>query len=221
MSTKPNSLSIILFEKLGNVKSTIIKDYKESELYKKCGFKKPEHFAKQSEWNIPYEGTNYTLTVYGKKEGRANTENKYEFPPPLDKTLLFGTCCAVLKRTGPSPSASSYINLTVVMWAKIYETLFGGFEDLSTNILEDEYDEDELKHVSIRKKTKHGYLKDGFTVDSDEEEDDVSITSISGTESTAEQEESLIEMTKESDDLELDLGSELSEESYEVEPELE
>jgi hypothetical protein len=215
MSTTPNSLSIILFEKLGNVKPTIIKDYKESELYKKCGFKKPDHFIKQSEWNIPYEGNHYTLTVYGKKEGRANTENKYEFPPPLDKTLLFGTCCAVLKRTGPT--STSYINLTVVMWAKIYETLFGGFEDLSTNLLEDEYDEDELKNVSIRKKTKHGYLKDGFTVDSDEEDDDNSLTSISGTESTTEHDESLNEMTKESDDLELDLGSELSEESYDYE----
>lgn len=216
MSTTSNSLSIILFEKLGNVKPTIIKDYKESELYKKCGFKKPDHFIKQSEWNIPYEGNHYTLTVYGKKEGRANTENKYEFPPPLDKTLLFGTCCAVLKRTGPT--TTSYINLTVVMWAKIYETLFGGFEDLSTNLLEDEYDEDELKNVSIRKKTKHGYLKDGFTVDSDEEDDDVSLTSISGgTESTTEHDESLNEMTKESDDLELDLGSELSEESYDYE----
>ena len=92
------------------------------------------------------------------------------------------------------------------MWAKIYETLF-----------EDEYDEDELKNVSIRKKTKHGYLKDGFTVDSDEEDDDVSLTSISGTESTTEHDESVNEMTKESDDLELDLGSELSEESYDYE----
>ena len=213
MSTKQTSLSIILFEKLGNVKPTLIKDYKESELYKKCGFKKPDHFVKQSEWNIPYEGNRYVLAVYGKKEGRANTENKYEFPPPLDKTLLFGTCCAVLKRTGPAES--SYINLTVVLWAKIYETLFGGFEDLTTNVLEDEYDEDELKHVSIRKKTKQGYLKDGFIVDSDEEDDDASLASISGTESTAEQEDTpTIEMAKESDDFELDLGSELSEESY-------
>lgn len=216
MSTKTNSLSIIMFEKMGNVKSTIIKDYKEADLYKKCGFKKPDHFVKQAEWNIPYEGNNYTLTVYGKKEGRANTENKYEFPPPLDKTLLFGTCCAVLKRTGST--TTSYINLTVVMWAKIYETLFGGFEDLSTHILEDENDEDELKHVSIHNKTKHGYLKDGFIVDSDEEEDDVSIASLSGTESTTEQEEThTIEMTKESDEIELDLGSELSEESYDYE----
>ena len=55
-------------------------------------------------------------------------------------------------------------------------------------------------------------------MDSDEEEDDVSIASLSGTESTTEQEEThTIEMTKESDDIELDLGSELSEESYDYE----
>ena len=156
---------IILIDKKGSLKHLNAKDLSDDTLYKKCGFKKPDNFVKQAEWNIPYEGNHYTLTAYGKKEGRANTENKYEFPPPLDKTLLFGTCCAVLKRTGPT--STSYINLTVVMWAKIYESLFGGFEDLSTNLLEDEYDEDELKNVSIRKKTKQGYLKDGFTVDSD------------------------------------------------------
>jgi hypothetical protein len=64
------------------------------------------------------------------------------------------------------------LDLTTPIWNKIYEILFGGFEDIGDE--EEELSEDELEYVDKKKKTKHGYLKDGFVVDSVEsgEEDD-------------------------------------------------
>ena len=45
---------------------------------------------------------------------------------------------------------------------KVYEKLFGGFEDLKS----ESESEDELDEVPDDMKTKDGYLKDGFVVDS-------------------------------------------------------
>ena len=132
-----NSLSIIMFEKMGNVKSTIIKDYKEADLYKKCGFKKPDHFVKQAEWNIPYEGNNYTLTVYGKKEGRANTENKYEFPPTTYSRSLYNTC--VLLRVDGN---NKILSLTCDIWLELYKKIIEGFNQGDTTDDDDEDKDD-------------------------------------------------------------------------------
>jgi hypothetical protein len=55
------------------------------------------------------------------------------------------------------------------MWEKIYEKLFGGFEDLGD---EDEYSEDELANVDPSLLTSHGYLKDDFVVSDKEAIDD-------------------------------------------------
>ena len=43
---------------------------------------------------------------------------------------------------------------------KIYEKLFGGFEDLTLTAIEDENEIDELENIPKEKKTKQGYLKD-------------------------------------------------------------
>ena len=77
-------LDIIIVERLGSLKQLSIKDFKLEELYKKCGFKKAEDFAKQTEWNVKYDGKKYFIQVFAKTEGRANSENKYDFPPPID-----------------------------------------------------------------------------------------------------------------------------------------
>ena len=63
-------------------------------------------------------------------------------------------------------------DLTLDIWGRIYEKLFGGFEDLEATAKEDEEEEDELLEYPEDMKTKHGYLKDGFVVDSDEQEED-------------------------------------------------
>jgi len=207
------ALNIVIVEKTGILKSLAIKEFKEEELFKKCGFKKAEDFVKQHEWSMKTEGRKYIIQVFAKTEGRPNSENKYDFPPPIDTKLFFGNC-AIVAKIRNDDGTISFTNLTLEMWEKMYEKLFGGFEDLTTTAAEDENEEDELENVPKNKKTKHGYLKDGFVVDSsdgdeEEEEDD----------EDEEEEEAESESNGEEDgELVLeDLGSELTEERYDYE----
>lgn len=208
------NISVIIVEKNGSLKSLTIKEYKEGELYKKCGFKKVDDFVKQTEWsNIKIDGKKYVVLLYGKTEGKANTENKYDFPPPVDSTLFFGNCVLVA-HVKKENSEYELCQLTLELWNKIYEKLFGGFEDLAVTCAEDENEVDELEGVPTEKKTKHGYLKDGFVVDSDNDEEYES-----GDEDDESDELEQSDHVDGSDDvdeeLELDdIGSELSEEEY-------
>jgi hypothetical protein len=205
----PQSLSIIIVEKGGSLKTLKIKDYKVDELYKKCGFKKEEGFTLQVEWNVKLDSQKYVIQMYGKLNGKANMENKYDFPPPVDKNLYFGSC-ALVGTIKDDTNKILYINLTVDLWNKMYEKLFGGFENLAVTCNEDDEEEDELKNIPKNMKTKKGgYLKDGFVVDSSDAEEETGSDNESDepscTSGDVEEEEELI--------LE-DLGSELSEESY-------
>ena len=207
-------LSIIIVEKSGDLKTLNVKDYKEEELYKKGGFKKSDGFIKHTEWNVKIDGQRYMIAMYGKLDGKANTENKYDFPPPIDTKLFFGSCVLV-GSVKNDKGVVSFTNLSLSLWTKIYEKLFGGFENLALTIAEDEEEDDELAHIPKHKKTKKGgNLKDGFVVDSDENEEVV-------TESTEDEDDELDDSTEtsESDKLILSTdsgenGSELTEESY-------
>jgi len=214
-----NQMTILLIEKGGSIKSTVIKDFKEEELYKKCGFKMETHFGKQHTWITKIEGNRYSVSVYGKTEGKANTENKYDFPPPIDNVLFFGTVAIVgikIVEQGVNKDVQKDVQkdfvFTVELWNKIYEKLFGGFEDLNATAAEDEAEEDELELIPADKKTKQGYLKDGFVVDSEEEEDEADY------ESDFDEEEEEDGEEEEEDDKDLpdlvDIGSELSEDTY-------
>lgn len=229
----PQPLTIVLVDKTGELKELNVKDYKEDELFKKCGFKKADGFSKQTEWNVKFNGQKYSIMMFGKEDGKANMENKYDFPPPVDKKLLFG-CCVLVGQLRDDSGAKSLFNLTSILWEKLYEKLFGGFEDLSATNDDDDEEEDELDLLTKSKKTKGtGYLKDGFVVDdefndstegsdeynsSDEgSEDDVSddniniISNKGGIKSSKKQ-----NIVEAEDSLLLeDIGSELSEDSYE------
>ena len=195
-------LNIILVERIGTLKMLAIKDFKEEELFKKCGFKKADDFLKQTEWSAKYDGKKYCIQVFAKDEGRANSENKYDFPPPIDNKLFYG-CCAIVAYIKNGDGSKSYSNLSLPMWEKMYEKLFGGFEDLG---VEDDNEEDELDNVPKHKKTKNGYLKDGFVVDgSDTDESESASSYETEDEDTAEEDADIV--------IE-DIGSELSEESY-------
>jgi len=203
-------LTIIIVEKTGILKLLTIKDFKLEELYKKCGFKKGDDFLKQTEWKIKMDGNKYLIEVYAKNDGRTNSENKYDFPPPIDTKLFFGNCAliAYLKKDN---DINQPIDLSIHLWNKMYEKLFGGFEDLVTSALEDEKEIDELANIPKNKKTKQGYLKDGFVVDSSDTEESDSISINDNVEPLSEEDENI--------DEEEDLGSELSEESYEYDSE--
>jgi hypothetical protein len=207
------NVSVIIVDKSASLKSLTIKDYKEDELYKKCGFKKADGFVKQTEWGVKMDGKKYVVAVFAKTEGKANSENKYDFPPPVDTVLFFGSCalvCSVKK----DENSWELTSLSLELWEKMYEKLFGGFEDLAATCAEDEEEEDELENVPASKKTKQGYLKDGFVVDSDSSDDKEEYDSDDDDDDEDEDEEEAEEDAA-ADGLELeDIGSELSEEEY-------
>jgi hypothetical protein len=205
-----NSLTIIIVDKTGLLKTLHVKEFNTDDLYKKCGFKKSDDFIQQTEWGvkIPSEKDKIYIRVFAKTTGRANNENKYDFPPPIDNKLFFGNC-AIVAQIRDTPTTFKHIELTIPLWDKIYEKLFGGFEDLSASAKEDEEEEDELKNVPSDKKTKDGYLKDGFVVDSSDT--DETEQSDSNEDSSEPNEEVLNE---DGANVEIDIGSELSEDGY-------
>jgi hypothetical protein len=203
------SLTIIIVDKTGTLKTLTVKDYKAEDLFKKCGFKKADDFTLQVEWPVKLDGQKYAVQMYGKLQGKANMENKYDFPPPVDKNLYFGAC-ALVGMIRDDSNAKSHINLSIDLWNKIYEKLFGGFEDLALTCADDDDEEDELENVPKSMKTKKGgYLKDGFVVDSSDTEE------ATGSETEDEDAEISEDTNEEEEELILeDVGSELSEEEY-------
>ena len=156
--------TILCVEKLGSIKEVKVKNVLEDELYKKAGLKTGQDFKQHATWKVTVNKKNYNMCVYGKTKGRANTENKYDFPPPVDNTLFFGNCIIVCK-----DDDDSIVSVTTSEWNKIYEELFGGFEDIGDESNDNSEDEDEDENIP---KTKTGYAKDGFVVDDDEDEDE-------------------------------------------------
>ena len=168
----PQQLAVIIVDKSGTLKVLNIKEYNESELFKKCGFKKAEGFDKHTEWIVNMDSIKYCISVYAKDNGKAGSENKYDFPPPIDNKLFFGSCAIVGSIVDMSGN-KVLKNLTLQLWERIYEKLFGGFENLAVCAVDDEDEEDELKCIPASKKTKvGGYLKDGFVVDDRESNSD-------------------------------------------------
>jgi hypothetical protein len=155
----------VLIEKTSDCKEVEVKNLKIEDLYKKCGYRKlTEDFRHLTSWKVKVQGRELNLQLYGKSKGKANTENKTELPPPVDKELYFGTLALINYDT-------EFNDLTIEEWEKAYEKLYGGFENIVDTIEEDENEEDELENVSDSEKTKSGYLKDGFVVTSSDDSD--------------------------------------------------
>jgi hypothetical protein len=204
--------SILIVEKGGDLKSLSVKDYQEAELFKKCGFKKADGFSKQTDWTIKLSGSKYIVSAYGKTEGKANGENKYDFPPPIDNVLFFGSCALVCHKV--EGSTITICNLTLDLWEKMYEKLFGGFEDLAATCAEDDAEIDELENVPKEKKTKQGYLKDGFVVDSSDTENDDGGDDDSENADDEDEDDDDDAAIGDNDLIVEDIGSELDEEEY-------
>ena len=102
-----SSVGILIVEKNGNIKPLMWKKFIEDDIYKKAGFKNSQNFELQTTYktsNINNKlKTQYIIDVYGKKEGRANQENKYEFPPPIDNVLFFGSCILISRDNDNNP----------------------------------------------------------------------------------------------------------------------
>jgi len=216
------SVTVLIIEKSGNIKEQNIK-FDENELYKKAGHSSQTGFKCYAEWNIEnLNDKSYNISVYGKTNGRANSENKYEFPPPIDNTLFFGNCIIVNKHNNVP------VSITSDDWDDIYEYLYGGFEDVGDE--DSEEDEEDEEGIPL---TKQGYAKDGFIVDDDEEEeeddeyededdDEISIKKSKSkskpkkitTKKTSKKPENVFKIVQEQECNYLDCTSELEEEEY-------
>jgi len=131
---------VVMINKGGSVKTETVKSLKVSDLYKKCKFRKPDDFAKRHTWKYK----NKWVSVYAKNKGRANSENKYDLPPPIDNDLYFGNLLVIM-HTNETPADSEVCDFDKETW---------------------------FESVSPSQKTKEGYLKDGFVVSDDIEEED-------------------------------------------------
>ena len=224
-------VKVILVDKNANIKETLVKNFQEDSLYKKCNFRNANNFGKVHTFELTFEGKRIYISVYAKNSGRANTENKYELPPPIDKELYFGNMI-VLKHKEKEITPLTVENLTKLEWGKIYEKMFGGFDDL--DVEEEESEEEEIPAEFL---TKEGYSKeDGFIVDDDEEieiegddeegddeeaeddlddeEDDEDYVPSNETEDEDEEEDEEEYEDEDYSEEDSDIGSELSEESY-------
>jgi hypothetical protein len=150
-------LSILLVTKSGEIQVANIKEFSEDDLYKRAGFKSGTDFSLRT---IYRGGDGKDVYVYGKITGRAGQENKYEFPPPIDKMLFFGTVVLVTKADNVPVSS------VLSEWEQMYDAFMGGFEDIGTEDSEVSTEEEEVGAM-----TKEGFVKDGFVVDDDDEEE--------------------------------------------------
>jgi hypothetical protein len=153
---------ILVIDKLGNMKEVSIKSYNEEDLYKKAGFKVTEGFHCHTKWTVKIEEKTYNILLYAKSKGKNGQENKYDFPPPVDRTIFFGSC--LLFNTTDDNVAE---DLRESEWKTIYEKLFVGFEDIGSQDSEEE-DVSEDSEYDDCERTRDGYLKDGFVVEDDE-----------------------------------------------------
>ena len=158
-------VKVLLVKKTGTIKLDNYNHENDEQLYKVAGLKSKEDFECVATWNVFNENNNlYDYCVYAKKIGKAGQENKYDFPPPIDYDLYFGSCI-ILKKNN-----ESYKSLRLEEWEYIYENLFGGFEDLGDEDTDDEGGDDELDDdVEF---TKSGYVQDDFIVDDDFDEEE-------------------------------------------------
>lgn len=151
-----NNKTVILIDKNGTVKESIMLNFHEDNLFKKCSFKTDEDFKVQYEWkkiNAPEDAikidnetkkTIYNLVLYGRDKGKSTTEINYTFP--LNNTLkLFGTCVFLLKqiiynRETRKQESQNIINLSLSHWNKIIDKL--NFVQTSTTEDKEEDDND-------------------------------------------------------------------------------
>jgi hypothetical protein len=181
--TKNTKTKIVLVSKDGSLSECVVEPGSETTieqlailLSKKCGYRKHDGFScyhtyrYKNKRKLAFDVSSEEVVpkyiyvdVWGKTDGRAGYENKYEMPPPIDELLFYGNIALVARM-----DELTAIHLTTDIWNIIYEKLFGGFEDLAATAIEDENEIDELDSVPSHKKTRSGYLKDGFVVDDED-----------------------------------------------------
>ena len=126
--------------------------------------KKERWFRVLTKWSLRTNKRVYRVRLYGKQKGSSTSINLYDLLPPVDNVLSYGTIALVAYEK--QEEEFHPINITIEMWDKFYQNLFGGFEDLDATEKEDEEKIDELEFIP--QEEKNGYLKDDFVVDDEE-----------------------------------------------------
>ena len=152
--------SIVVISKTGVASQGTMAKGVES-LHRKLGFSSDTGFCRRVTWKVGGGGCFMHVSLYAKDTGRAGQENKYELPPPVDTQLYFGKIGIV---AATDEEGENIVDLPLDVWQTVCEKLFGGFEDLGSEDSSDE--ENEEDEIAPELLTKHGYLKDGFVVDS-------------------------------------------------------
>lgn len=195
----------VVIDKKSNKKNV---NLNTEDFYKKCGFRNDKDFEHRNTWKEKDNGEDVYLSVFAKNKGRANTENKYELPPPIDNELYFGSILIVKHKEKDEYKLADLVDLNVEEWEKYYEKLYGGFEELGED---DSYSSEE--EVDPDMLTKEGYSKeDGFIVDDEEE-----IIDDSGNEDDTEEEEEEYVQGEDSDEEEEEDSGDEDESDYESE----
>lgn len=136
-----SNISVIIVEKTGSLKSLCVKNYDETQLYKRCGFKSDNNFQKRCEWSIVKDSKKYIITAYGKDVGRVGLENNYKFPAPINNISLFGNCVLVLTLDNNNNiEGGSVESLNIDFWENIHPTLLTGSSNFG-NICHETYKE--------------------------------------------------------------------------------
>ena len=111
---------IIIVQKGGGLVSKNVNNLDESTFYKKCGLRNDNNFDHRHTWNV----NGVYVSLYARDDGKANQENKYDLPPPLDNKLFFNKML-LIKHSFEEYSDGTEMNLSLDEWSSIYENLFG------------------------------------------------------------------------------------------------
>ena len=132
---------------------------KTASLCKSCNFKSDKHFKRRHTWKYKsrfWESSNNVfadridcISLFAKDNGRSTSINKYDLPPPLDNEIYYGSMCLVKHPEMDELTADDFMkkkcfyDLREDEWEKVYEWLFGGFEELGEEDSEEEDDEED------------------------------------------------------------------------------
>lgn len=81
-----------------------------------------------------YEWNEKIISIFASSDGKVNTENQYDFPPPIDSQLYFGNVLAICHINNKLTSFSEED------FKSFYDDAMGGFESLGD---EDSYSDEE------------------------------------------------------------------------------
>ena len=159
---------VVIIKKTGEIKSKKLKNIKKataidinndsvikvfnSNIQKSIKFKK--YFKRYCDWELD----DSIISIFGCKEGRAGSENKYDLPPPEDTDIYFGEILAIQSKN------DTIIDMSISDFESFIELSFGGFEELGSQDTEEEHNPELDRYES-------DFVVDDNTVEYDEDYD--------------------------------------------------